>query len=236
MDDQHQSITKHKPLIGITTDLMIRNDRPTAYATQTYAQSVLASGGIPVLLPPVDVDVHELLARFDGFILSGGDDPVMEPFGKATHPKVTPVLQARQTFETALLKALESQPDIPVLGICLGMQMMAIVSGGELDQYMPDSCPTHEQHWNQEHEIRSMDESVLSPGVVLSRHKQAISDPAHYRVLATSPDGVIEAFDDPSRAFTLGIQWHPERTKLHELGQLIFDRFVDACRAQRTRA
>lgn len=231
MNTDHES-PSYSPLIGITTDLMIRKDRPTSYLAMTYGESVLKSGGIPVMLPPVNVDIAQLINRFDGFILSGGDDPVMEPFGQPTHPKVTRVLPERQSFETALISALHDQPEKPLLGICLGMQMMALVHGGEMDQYMPETCPTHEHHWDQEHEIQSIDESVLGSGVVWSTHKQTIIDAAHYRVLATAPDGVIEAFDDTSRVFTMGIQWHPERTKKHQLGQLIFDRFVDACRMQ----
>jgi putative glutamine amidotransferase len=220
-----------RPLIAITSDLMIRKDRETAYLTMTYAQAVEAAGGIPVILPPTSTDpqiISQLIAQFDGFILSGGDDPVMEPFGAPTHPNVTRVLPARQAFESELITQLNNHPDIPVLGICLGMQMLALGRGGTLNQYLPDTHDTHESHWNQSHEITSIDETALPSGSVYSSHKQAVSDIADFRVLATSPDGIIEAFDDPSRAFTLAIQWHPERTENPELGVNLFKRLINA--------
>ncbi len=223
---------KTRPLIAITSDLMIRKDRETAYLTMTYALAVEAAGGIPVILPPTSSDqqtIDQLIAHFDGFILSGGDDPVMEHFGTPTHPSVTRVLAARQAFETALISQLNNHPDKPVLGICLGMQMLALCRGGTLNQYLPDTHSTHATHWNHPHEITSIDESALPSGSVYSSHKQAVEDAADFRVLATAPDGIIEAFDDPSRAFTLAIQWHPERTDNPALGAELFERLIKAC-------
>lgn len=228
----HSNSSSKRPLIAITSDLMIRKDRETAYLTMTYANTVHEAGGIPVILPPTSTDpeiISRIISSFDGFILSGGDDPVMESFGEPTHAKVTRVLPARQAFETALISQLEDHPNIPVLGICLGMQMLALCRGGKLNQYLPETHGTHETHWNQSHEISSVDESMLPSGTVYSSHKQAVSDAADYRVLATAPDGVIEAFDDPSREFTIAIQWHPERTDNPALGAELFRKLVKAC-------
>tara|TARA_R110002111_G_scaffold3457_3_gene21026 strand:- start:4628 stop:5332 length:705 start_codon:yes stop_codon:yes gene_type:complete len=227
--DSHKPL--RKPLIAITSDLMIRKDRETAYLTMTYAQAVHNAGGIPVILPPTPSDpatLQSLINRFDAFILSGGDDPVTEPFNTPSHPEITPVLPARQAFETNLIAQLNNNPETPVLAICLGMQMLALTAGGSLNQHLPDTHPTHADHWNNPHTITSADESVLPSGTIYSSHRQAVSDPAHYRVLATAHDGVIEAFDDPTRPYTLAIQWHPERTDTPALGQHLFDRLIQA--------
>ncbi|MBL4809867.1 MAG: gamma-glutamyl-gamma-aminobutyrate hydrolase family protein [Phycisphaerales bacterium] len=220
-----------KPLIAITSDLMIRKDHPTAYLTMTYAQAVHNAGAIPVILPPTTPDpdtIATLITRFDAFILSGGDDPKTEPFGHPTHPKATPVLQARQTFETALIKEINNHPDIPVLGICLGMQMLALCNDGELNQHLPDTHKTHADHWNKKHPIISTDESILPSGTSFSSHRQAITNPGTYQILATAPDGIIEAIHDPAAKFRLAIQWHPERTEDPNLGQNLFNKLVQA--------
>lgn len=217
-----------RPLVAITSDLMIRKDRPTAYLTMTYAQAVHQAGGIPVILPPMPGNAVDLIGQFDAFILSGGDDPTTESFGHPTHQESTPVIEARQTFETELISELDNHPDVPVLGICLGMQMLALCRGGTINQHLPDTHSTHADHWDNEHDISSIDEGMLSSGTVWSGHRQAVADPANFRVLATSPDGVIEAFDDPNCAFMLAVQWHPERTTDPKLGQGLFDRLIQA--------
>ncbi len=219
-----------RPLIAMTSDLMIRKDRPTAYLTMTYAQSVLDAGGMPVILPPSPGDVSDLIERFDGFMLTGGDDPRTEPFGHPTHEAAVPVLEDRQRFETQLIGELDKHPEIPVLGICLGMQMLALCRGGVLNQHLPETHETHAIHWDHEHEIISTHPELIASGTAWSGHRQAISEPGDLRVLAHAPDGVIEAVDDPNRKFTLGIQWHPERTADRELGQGLFDRLVQAAK------
>lgn len=224
-------MTRPNPLIAITADLMIRNERPTAFSTMTYTHSVLAAGGIPVILPPAPMRIPDLIERFDAFILTGGDDPVTEPFGHPTHPESVRVLHDRQQFETSLLKELQNHPQIPVLGICLGMQMMGLVAGGVLNQHLPETHNSHADHWEHTHEITSADESILASGITYSKHRQAIEDPGSMRPLAIAHDGVIEAIDDPARRFYLGVQWHPERTDNQSLGQRIIDQLVDAARA-----
>ena len=219
------------PLIAITSDLMVRNERPTAFSTMTYTRSVLAAGGVPVILPPTPDHTAQLIDRFDAFILTGGDDPVTEPFGTPTHPESIRVLPDRQSFETQLLNDLMSHPDIPVLGICLGMQMMGLIAGGILNQHLPDTHTTHADHWEHAHEIRSIDESIIPAGSTYSKHRQAMQTPGSLRALATAHDDVIEAIDDPDRRFYLGVQWHPERTENAPLGQHIIDKLVQAARS-----
>lgn len=197
--------------------------------TSAYTHAVTTAGGIPIILPPVlrDIDAH--LALCDAFVLTGGDDPVTEPFGVTTHPAAVRVHGSRQTYETQLLRALASErPRAPVLGVCLGMQIMSLVAGGALNQHLPETHATHADHWDRDHDIVPSG-PALAPGSVHSRHRQAIAAPGSLDVLATSPDGLIEAVGDPRRPFYLGVQWHPERTDCAPLGLDLFKRLVSAC-------
>ena len=207
---------------------MIRHERPTAFSTMTYAEAVRKAGGIPIVLPPVPGNAEQLIHELDAFIFSGGDDPVMEPFGQPTHEAAVHVLPARQQFETELLQALSEHPLKPVLGICLGMQMMGLIAAGEFNQHLPDTHPSHADHWERPHEITSIDPGRLGSGSVYSKHRQAMATPGSLRVLATAHDGVIEAIDDPSRPFYIGVQWHPERTDTPAVGQKLFDDLISA--------
>jgi putative glutamine amidotransferase len=235
-------VTARRPVIGITTDIVSAatptGTRLKADVGLAYALCVQKAGGTPVLLPAIPECVSEHLDLCDGFVFTGGDDPRTEEFGQPTDPRVKPMHPQRQAYELALLRALEAKRETPVLGICLGMQLMSLVHGGRLDQYMPDSRPDAARHWDAEHEI------VLVPGssalradssaashdhpkpMVASKHKQAIIDPGRLQILAHSDDGVIEAVGDPSRRFYLGVQWHPERTDSAAVGQRIFDELL----------
>lgn len=220
-----------RALVGITTDLIDRNGRETAICTTAYADAVWRAGGQPVLLVPELGAAFEIAGRFDAFVFTGGDDPRTEPFGRPTHPKITPVFERRQAFETRLLEVLRDEwPETPVLGVCLGMQMLALTRGGVLNQYMPETHANHSDHWDRDHAVVSIDTGVLASGVVHSRHKQAIEDPGTMRVLASAPDGTIEAVDDPAAPFCVGVQWHPERTADAALGMGLFERLVEAAR------
>lgn len=198
----------------------------------SYARAVHAAGGFPVILPPIVEMIPEQLRRCSGFVLTGGDDPRTEPFGEPTHPKATPVHPMRQTYDTVLVKTLLEQSEIPTLGVCLGMQMMALAAGGRLDQHLPETLTSHERHWNNvRHPVR-MVRAVegMGDGEVTSHHRQAVGDPGRLAVLATSDDGVIEAIELPRARFFLGVQWHPERTGEGMLGLGVFKRLIHAAR------
>ncbi|MCK4873201.1 MAG: gamma-glutamyl-gamma-aminobutyrate hydrolase family protein [Phycisphaerales bacterium] len=212
-----------RPVIGITAD--IAEDRYTL--SRTYARCVAAATGIPLILPCIPSLAERHAALCDGVILSGGDDPATEPFGESTHPQAVPIHPDRQAYELALLDALcDHQSDVPVLGVCLGMQLMALHAGGRLDQHLPDDLPTHaDHHSNKSHTVSG----ELASGIVESNHHQAVSDPGLLHVVARAHDGIIEAVRDPARVFYLGVQWHPERTRDSALGQSLFEQLIAAC-------
>lgn len=234
------------PVVGITMDLAevasSTGPRLRAECGMAYAACVQAAGGTPLFLPPLVEEIQAHLAIIDGLVLTGGGDPRMEPFGAATHPEARLMHEQRQRYETALLAAINDRPELPVLGICLGMQMLALASGGSLEQHLPDRLgPAAERHRSTSHPI-ALDASAAhtlglrgpATGEVASFHHQAVRSPGKLRVIATDSDGTIEAVTDPACGYRVGVQWHPERTQDRALGQAIFDEFVRRCRNHAT--
>lgn len=210
-----------RPVIGITADA----DQRTYKSARAYSEMIAQAGGVPLILPHRLECLEIYLQLCNGFVLSGGDDPRMEEFGQPTHPQAAPLDPDRQRFEIALLRGIRT--DQPTLGVCLGMQLMALVAGGELDQHLPDSLPTHDLHWGQKvHRVSG----PLGEGDVISHHRQAVTAPGRLAIAASAPDGVIEAVIDADCVFRIGVQWHPERTDYPDLGKALFDRLVAACR------
>ena len=220
----------NRPLVGITTDIDPADGR--RFVRPAYAQRVAEAGGLPIILAPDIQLIDDYRSRCDAFILTGGDDPIMEQWGAPTHPKATKVHPERHAFEIALLEALDDRPEIPVLGICLGMQYMALRAGGAIDQHLPDSRPEiASRHWGKvEHgvELLNRQSSIVNRQSVLSHHRQAIVDPGSLDVCARCvDDDLIEGVCDPQRAFYLGVQWHPERTHDERGGIGLFRALVE---------
>ena len=243
-----------RPLIGITVDNVDSNISSGKYESNlAYSRAIAAAGGLPLLLPQeVNLAVH-YVNLCDGLMLTGGDDARSECFGVPAHPQARCIELRRQTFEMALLDALERRPQRPVLGVCLGMQLMVLHAGGRLNQHLPDTLPgaVDEHQNNHPHEVvvriatlavpvprtgvlvghessAQIVNADLSIQTVMSSHHQAVDDPGCLRVIAHSPDGVIEAIDDPDRPFYVGVQWHPERSE-GLFNQDLIQRFVNAC-------
>ncbi|MEN0020037.1 MAG: gamma-glutamyl-gamma-aminobutyrate hydrolase family protein [Planctomycetota bacterium] len=224
-------MTTRAPIIGISTDIAEAKYGERWFSYRTYAHAITKAGGLPVAMSPDANLASDYAERLDGFVLTGGDDPVMEPFGVATDARVTPVHTDRQAFESSLIEAL-LVADKPMLGVCLGMQMMALHAQGKLDQYMPDSTDGVATHWDVDHDVAMTHVAGgMRTGVVHSRHKQAITDAGTLAVVGRSPDGVIEAIADTSRRFWVGVQWHPERTAFAPLGSGLFDGLIAAARS-----
>ncbi|WP_127480970.1 gamma-glutamyl-gamma-aminobutyrate hydrolase family protein [Nocardioides pantholopis] len=217
------------PVIGLTTyreDAAwgVWHQRADLLPTQ-YAAAVTATGGVPVLLPPVDVvGAAEAVAdRIDGLVLSGGADVDPARYGAPAHPRTSAWRPDRDAWELALLDAAEAR-GLPVLGVCRGMQVMAVHAGGALDQHTPDRVG-HDGHGPGGDAFGSIDVTTV-PGTrvaglvggrlaVRCHHHQSVRSHPGYLPAAVADDGTLEAMeleqpDSPGARFCVGVQWHPE--------------------------
>ena len=219
-----------RPRIGITADIARdEHGRARHQVRATYIDAVIAAGGLPIILP-ADANLRaELIAAVDGVIIIGGDDVDTRPLGIPLHPQAKVMDAVRQAADLALLKQLDATPEMPVLGICLGMQLMGIHYGAELIQHLGDQLPDSDRHRN---DYQHMVTSALGDGLVASSHHQALGSAAHLEVIGVSDDGVIEAIRDAARPFYVGVQWHPERTEDKTMGLGVIRRLVDAARRE----
>jgi putative glutamine amidotransferase len=204
------------PIIGITADQHENRYR----VGSAYASAVMKAGGIPLILPPIVGMESNYVNICDGFVFTGGDDPIMEEWEIETHANTTPVAPERQSFELSLLKDLQQLPDVPVLGVCLGMQWMCLIANGSIEQDLKE--PYASNHKSGEHPVSGL----LGAGTVHSHHHQAMTTAGSLDVIASADDGVIEAVSDVNRLWYIGVQWHPERTEEMHLGQELFDQLV----------
>ena len=212
-----------RPIIAITID---SSERAGQYESPcSYSTSVEKAGGLPILLPyQADLSlIGQYVDLINGIVFSGGDDLDPALFNEQRHPKAIPIDPARQKFELALLAEVERRR-VPALGICCGSQLMNVYRGGSLIQFLPDEPrPDALEHRKTgpeltRHPVSVDTKSELGAAIgkptidVNTYHKQAVRKIGRgLRVVATAPDGVIEAFEDPAFPLFAAVQWHPER-------------------------
>jgi len=217
------------PIIGLTANL-VRDvkGRLRHQVKGTYIDAVLRAGGTPLMLPAVAATRAAMLECVDGVIITGGDDIDTRPFGIPLHPQAQIMEGDRQAAEFAVLEALDSQPEKPVLGICLGMQLMGVHAGCSLIQHLHDIKPDADRHrFDNPHLV----ETEIGCGPVASWHHQALKESGPFEAIGWSDDGVLEAIRDSRKPFYVGVQWHPERTKDATMGDVIIARLIEAARA-----
>ena len=235
------------PVIGITTDYR-EEERGRYDVPAAYVEAVLLGGGAALLVPPVDdlEAVGPLLARVDALLLTGGRDLDPSHYEEAPHPQTRLLHPRRDRFELALVRAAVEQ-GLPVLGICLGAQVLNVALGGSLYQHVPEqvaSALAHTPSATAErayHRVRVAPDSALA-GIlgtteleVNSSHHQAIREVARpLRAVAWSQDGVAEAAEALDRRFLLAIQWHPENLARERLEhRALFAALTQAARLRR---
>ncbi len=225
------------PLIGITACRKLED----------YRQSVLHVGGEVRVLDP-GTDITAALDGIDGVLLTGGGDVNPAHYGQAAHPKAEPAEPGRDEFEIALVKAARAR-QLPLFAICRGVQVLNVAAGGSLIQDIPSEvtgavnhnfpCPPN-QSYTLAHEVWIDKDTLLAKLMgdrltngdaceVNSRHHQAVKRVAPgFKASATAPDGIVEAIEDPSTPFCLGVQWHPENFWRTGEFRPLFEGFLDA--------
>jgi gamma-glutamyl-gamma-aminobutyrate hydrolase PuuD len=211
-----------KPVIGITTYLTPAAwgawQLDAALVPAAYVRAVVGAGGAPLLVPP-GASYEETLDAVDGLVFSGGSDLDPELYGEHAHAETTDWVRERDDFELGLMQAALAR-DIPLLAICRGSQVLNVALGGNLEQHVPDRVQTNVHKETPgvfaDHDVAVLPGTKLASLVgeradVKSHHHQGYGSLGKgLNEAARAPDGTVEALEDPSRRFTVGVLWHPE--------------------------
>jgi putative glutamine amidotransferase len=228
-----------RPLIGITSyrenaSWGAWREVDAVLVPADYVESVRAGGGTPLVIPPLGPgdDPAAIMQRLDGLVLAGGADVNPSRYSAEPDPATTSWRDDRDVSEMALLNAADDLA-LPVLGICRGMQVMAVTAGGALLQHVPDVTGHHRHSPGADAygatEVRTTPGSQLASILgdtftVACHHHQAVIDHPGYAGVAHSADGVLEAMEAPGPRFRLAVQWHPET----HVERTLFGAFVAA--------
>jgi putative glutamine amidotransferase len=243
-----------RPLIAVTTSevrdakavTVTRHGEPPQYEMALglkYLHAIEAAGGIPMVVPPLQVDaVEPLLARVAGLCLSGGPDLDPESYGQDPHARTGPTEAWLDSFELALTQAADAR-GLPILAVCRGMQLLNVARGGTLHQHLPDIVGARISHRQREageratHWVTLLASSRLSEILerrrtkVNSFHHQAVASlGAGLSVTSRASDGTIESVEAGDREFVLGVQWHAESLADRFGHGALFRAFVQAAR------
>jgi putative glutamine amidotransferase len=211
-----------KPVVGITTYLTPAAwgawQQDAALVPAAYVRAVVRAGGAPLLVPP-GAPVSETLAVVDGLVFSGGSDLDPSLYGAPAHDETAGVVRERDEFELSLMEAALAA-DVPLLAICRGSQVLNVARGGGIEQHLPEVVG-HSGHREAAGAFSSHDVAVSGGTRLSSIVGEAVDVKSHHHqgygalgtglvATASAPDGTVEALEDPTRRFALGVLWHPE--------------------------
>ena len=240
----------HRPAIGICAQLVDAAwgawDKPAVLLADSYLDAIAKAGALALMIPPDPAladDPDEALDRVDGLILAGGHDVDPSFYGAEAHPATTRTVPDRDRIEISLARRA-AQRDMPLLGICRGMQVLNVAFGGTLLQHLPEVFG-HEDHLRVRGTFDGSDHDVLlqtGSRAALAAGEQLHTTKSHHHqgvdavgegliVTGTSTlDELPEAIELPDRRFVLGVQWHPEADE----NSRVIGALVTAARAYRT--
>ncbi|KUO71905.1 MAG: peptidase C26 [Desulfosporosinus sp. BRH_c37] len=230
-----------KPVIGITAAHC--TEELKTFPRHYYVEGVRKAGGIPVILPPIRTheEGRELLDQIHGLLLTGGGDISPVYLREDPHRGVGQCFPERDLSELLLTQQAMHQ-NFPLLGICRGIQVLAVAAGGGIYQDICSQYPSAMEHsqtaprqciW---HNVEIVRESRLYRLLretkigVNSLHHQAVSEiPPGFIQNALASDGIIEGIEKHGAKFCLGVQWHPESIDTETHSQALFRGFIEAC-------
>lgn len=240
------------PVVGIPCCSMTRpgSGRILYGSFQSYVQALIAAGATPLLIPPglSDDALASLCQRLDGLLLAGGADIDPARYGEERAPYCGEIEPERDELELSITR-LALASDLPIFGICRGMQTLNVAAGGALLQDIAaqrSNALDHQQtkrtllahHVLVEQGSRLRELLGADEYAVNSLHHQAVSQPGDgVRIVAWAPDGVAEAMELPAQRFAIAVQYHPEElVETDALSRRLFAAFTEACREGASRA
>lgn len=236
---QAQTEPAQKPIIGINLDLEGAEHRESKISV-LYYEAIKKAGGIPVLIPPISgADLREIVPKLDGIMMIGGADYPPSLYNKDTEAKTSIMEKERSDFDVELTKTALATPDLPILGICAGCQVLNIQPGGSLTQdiptHHPESTVMHASRdgWKKgfnKHTVTFEADSKLgriykAPLSVPTSHHQCVDKvAAGFKIVGRSADGLPEAIEKTGSKFVVGVQFHPERD--YEANKALFAELI----------
>jgi putative glutamine amidotransferase len=223
-------------------------DQQAVLLSRSYVEAVQQAGALVVMIPPDELlleDPGDLLDLLDGLVLAGGADIDPGSYGEEAHSETVDTVPERDRFEIALVRAAIER-DLPVLGICRGMQLINVAYGGTLLQHLPERFGHHEHlrvagtFDGADHDVNLVEGSLAARvagethHATKSHHHQGVDRLGEGLQISGSSamDGLPEAIEMPDRRFVLGVQWHPEADETsHVVGALV----AEAARQMRMR-